>query len=66
MPLSENLLLVNSMDINYEDEFYSALDLDPNTRHDDLQPSINARIALTNMDRDLVRGIDRQEPDRRG
>ena len=32
LPLSANLVLVNSMDINYEDGFYSALDLDPNTR----------------------------------
>jgi len=31
MPLSANLLLVNDLDINYKDEFYSALDLDPNT-----------------------------------
>jgi len=51
MPLSENLLLVNSMDINYEDEFYSALDLDPNTKHDDAT-IVNARIALTSVDRD--------------
>ena len=36
MPLSANLVLVNSMDINYEDGFYSALDLDPNTRHNDV------------------------------
>ena len=50
MPLSANLILVNSMDINYEDEIYSALDLDPNTRHDDLT-TINARIALANVDR---------------
>jgi iron complex outermembrane receptor protein len=51
MPLGENLLLVNSMDINYEDEFYSALDLDPETKHDDAT-IINARIALTSVDRD--------------
>jgi outer membrane receptor protein involved in Fe transport len=51
LPLSENLLLVNSVDINYEDEFYSALDLDPNTKHDDAT-IINARIALTSVDRD--------------
>jgi iron complex outermembrane receptor protein len=51
LPLSENLLLVNSMDINYEDEFFSALDLDPNTKHDDAT-IINARIALTSVDRD--------------
>lgn len=51
LPLSENLLLVNSMDINYEDEFFSALDLDPNTKHNDAT-IINARIALTSVDRD--------------
>jgi outer membrane receptor protein involved in Fe transport len=50
MPLSANLVLVNSMDINYEDEFYSALDLDPNTKHDDVT-TINARIALANVGR---------------
>jgi iron complex outermembrane receptor protein len=50
MPLSENLLLVNSVDINYEDEFYSALDLDPNTKHD-AATIVNARIALTSVDR---------------
>ncbi|MCX2982935.1 TonB-dependent receptor [Halieaceae bacterium IMCC14734] len=50
MPLSENLLLAGNLDINYEDEFYSALDLDPNTNHD-AATIINARIALSNMDR---------------
>ena len=51
VPLGENLLLVNTVDINYEDEFYSALDLDPNTKHDDAT-IVNARIALTGADRD--------------
>ena len=51
MPLSEYLLLVGSVDINYEDTFYSALDLDPSTQHDDAT-IINARIALSSMDRD--------------
>jgi outer membrane receptor protein involved in Fe transport len=51
VPLGENLVLVNNVDINYEDEFYSALDLDPNTKHDDAA-IINARIALTSVDRD--------------
>ena len=50
MPLSENLVLVNSLDINYEDSFYSALDLDPNTKHD-ATTIFNARIALANVDR---------------
>lgn len=51
MPLSENLLLATSADINYEDEFYSALDLDPNTKHEDAT-IVNARIALTSAERD--------------
>lgn len=50
IPLSANLILVNGIDINYEDEFYSALDLDPNTKHDALT-TFNARIALANVDR---------------
>ena len=41
--------LVNGVDINYSDEFYSALDLDPNTKHDDAT-RINARIALASID----------------
>jgi iron complex outermembrane recepter protein len=51
MPLGENLMLINTVDINYEDEFYSALDLDPETKHDDAT-IINARIALASADRD--------------
>lgn len=51
MPLSENLLLASSLDINYEDEFYSALDLDDNTKHD-AATKINARIALNSVDGD--------------
>ena len=50
MPLSANLILVNNVDINYEDEFYSALDLDPSTKHDDAT-IINARITLANVNR---------------
>jgi outer membrane receptor protein involved in Fe transport len=50
MPLSENLVLANNLDIIYKDSFYSALDLDPNTRHDDTT-IFNARIALANVDR---------------
>ena len=50
IPLGANLLLVNNVDINYEDEFYSALDLDPDTKHDD-STIVNARIALTGIDR---------------
>jgi outer membrane receptor protein involved in Fe transport len=37
------------VDVNYTDKFYSALDLDPNTQHDDAT-IINARLALTNTD----------------
>jgi len=41
--------LITSADINYTDEFYSALDLDPNTKHDDAT-KVNARIALASVD----------------
>jgi len=41
--------LVSAVDINYSDEFYSALDLDPNTKHDAVT-RINARIALASTD----------------
>lgn len=51
VPLGDDLLLVNNLDINYEDEFYSALDLDPNTKHD-AATIVNASIALTSADRD--------------
>ena len=50
MPLGDNLVLVNSLDMNYEDAFYSALDLDPNTKNDGTT-IFNARIALANVDR---------------
>ncbi len=51
VPMGDDLLLVNNLDINYEDEFYSALDLDPNTKHD-AATIVNASIALTGADRD--------------
>ncbi len=50
IPINDNLLLVNNVDINYEDEYFSALDLDPNTKHDDAI-ILNARIALTSSQR---------------
>ena len=50
MPLGDNLVLVNSLDMNYEDAFYSALDLDPNTKNDGTT-IFNARIALASVDR---------------
>lgn len=49
IPLGSTMELVNGVDINYSDEFYSALDLDPNTKHDDAT-RINARIALASID----------------
>jgi len=50
-PLGADLLLVTNLVVNYEDQFYSALDLDPNTKHDDAT-IVNASIALTGSDRD--------------
>jgi len=49
MPLADNLELRSSVDANYSDAFYSALDLDPNTKHDD-NLRFNARVALTSVD----------------
>ena len=51
VPLGERLMLANNVDVNYQDEFYSALDLDPNTKHDDAT-IVNARIALTTIEGD--------------
>ena len=45
-PFSNGLELLTSVDMNYSDEYYSALDLDPSTKHDDLT-LWNARIALS-------------------
>ena len=49
VPLGSNMELINSLDINYSDEFFTALDLDPNTPHD-ATTIINARIALASID----------------
>ena len=49
IPLGSSMELASSVDVNYTDKFYSALDLDPNTQHDDAT-IINARLALTNTD----------------
>ncbi len=46
IPLGNDLELMSSVDMNYSDEYYSALDLDPNTKHDDYV-LWNARIALS-------------------
>ena len=48
-PLSQNLVLRTSFDINYSDEFYSALDLDPSTLHDSTT-KYNLRIGLGSAD----------------
>jgi hypothetical protein len=42
--------LSTGLDVNYSDDFYSALDLDPNAKHDDFT-KVNARIAPGSMDR---------------
>ena len=48
-PVGNTMELVTGLDINYSDEYYSALDLDPSTLHDDVT-IINARIALASTD----------------
>ena len=47
--LTGNLELRTNADVNYGDEFFSALDLDPNTKHD-ANTRVNARIALASVD----------------
>jgi len=49
LPLGENWELQSSLDLNYSDDFYSALDLDPNTRHDSYV-RVSARLALAQVD----------------
>ncbi len=49
LPLGGDLEIRTSADVNYTDEFYSALDLDPNTLHDS-SVRVNARIALATID----------------
>ncbi len=46
---SANPASTTNADVNYSDEFYSALDLDPNTLHDS-NVRVNARIALASVD----------------
>lgn len=48
LPVSTRLLLISSLDLNYTSSFYSALDLDPATRHD-AATKVNARLALTSV-----------------
>jgi len=47
-PIGDNLELRLNADVNYTDEFDSAQDLDPNTRHDSAT-KVNARIALASV-----------------
>ena len=47
-PIGDNMELRLNADVNYTDEFESALDLDPNTGHDSAT-KVNARIALASM-----------------
>jgi iron complex outermembrane receptor protein len=49
VPLGDTLEIRTNADVNYTDEFYSALDLDPNTKHDALT-RLNMRIALASVD----------------
>ena len=48
-PLGDSLELLLSLDVNYSDEYYSSLDLDPNTKHDSAT-LYNARISLSGDD----------------
>ncbi|MEH6593605.1 MAG: TonB-dependent receptor [Halioglobus sp.] len=48
-PVGANLELRTNVDLNYTDEYYSALDLDPNTKHDSYT-KVNARVALASVD----------------
>jgi len=48
-PIGDSLEIRTSADVNYTDEFYSSLDLDPNTLHDSAT-RVNARIALAPAD----------------
>lgn len=48
-PLGDGLELMSGIDMNYSDDYYSALDLDPNTKHDSYT-RWNARIALSGDD----------------
>ncbi|MEH6581893.1 MAG: TonB-dependent receptor [Halioglobus sp.] len=49
IPLTGSMELRTNADVNYSDKFYSALDLDPSTKHD-ANTRVNARIALASVD----------------
>ncbi|MBY6188897.1 TonB-dependent receptor [Microbulbifer agarilyticus] len=53
VPVGGSMELTSAVDVNYSDEFYSALDLDPNTKHDDTA-IFNARVALASNDNSWV------------
>jgi len=46
--LADQFELRSNIDINYSGEFYSALDLDPNTKHD-ASTKVNLRVALADV-----------------
>ena len=48
-PIGDSLEIRTSADVNYTDEFYSSLDLDPNTLHEPAT-RVNVRIALASVD----------------
>lgn len=48
-PLSANLGLFATLDVNYKDQFYSALDLDPDTVHDS-QTLVSMRLGFGSAD----------------
>lgn len=45
LPLDNGMMIQSTLDLNYSDEYFSALDLDPSTKHDSYV-KVNARIAL--------------------
>ncbi len=49
VPVGDDLEIRTNADVNYTDDFYSALDLDPNTKHDAVT-KLNMRIALASVD----------------
>ncbi|MFT5711516.1 MAG: iron complex outermembrane receptor protein [Halioglobus sp.] len=49
VPVGDTMEIRTNADVNYTDEFYSALDLDRNTKHDAVT-RLNMRIALASVD----------------
>ena len=49
LPLTDYLMLGTTLDINYTSSFYSALDLDPNTKHEGYT-KVNLRIGIGSAD----------------